>query len=274
MKMDKMGCQRAAHHHDNPIPSDTSTTTPERSNYFPVSTHKFYYCSAHISPLWKCRNRGDAEIEEARLREQGRYGWRMEGKNEKERLVFMPGSQGACKSPRSVVEDSRRLIVIHHSWQPHRSGRAWQHSPVWEEQREGKQEERQIGRDAACGMCKLTLPCLKQDWWRTTRWGDKCELGEEEKEQLVVSAALCIPQWASVGNSRAAAGVQRGNRLVYPEQLLLIITSTHSNPKNLLLEWGLRLLLSMTQACPPLDPNLLVYWKANLLAEFNLYMFS
>lgn len=60
-------------------------------------------------------NGGDVETVEARLKERGRHGWRMGGKNEKERLVFMPGSQRACKSPRSVVEDSRRLIVIHHS---------------------------------------------------------------------------------------------------------------------------------------------------------------
>lgn len=144
MKMDKIGCQRAAHHHDDAIPSDTSTITPRRSNYFPVSTHKFQYCSAHVSRLWKFffGNRGDVEIVEARLKEWGRHGWRMGGKNEKERLVFMPGSQRACKSPRSVVEDSRRLIVIHHSWQPHRSERAWQHSPVWKKERGGKQDER------------------------------------------------------------------------------------------------------------------------------------
>lgn len=58
-------------------------------------------------------NRRDVEIEG--WKERGRHGWRKGGKNEKERLVFMPGSQRACKSPRSVVEDSRRLIVIHHS---------------------------------------------------------------------------------------------------------------------------------------------------------------
>lgn len=51
-----------------------------------------------------------------RLKEWGWHGRRGKGgRNEKERLVFMPGSQRACKSPRSVVEDSRRLIVIHHS---------------------------------------------------------------------------------------------------------------------------------------------------------------
>lgn len=115
---------------------------PREEQLFPcVHTQISLLFCTHLSII-KCRNRGDVEIEEARLREQGRYGWRMEGKNEKERLVFMPGSQRACKSPRSVVEDSRRLIVIHHSWQPHRYGRAWQHSPVWEEQREGKQEKR------------------------------------------------------------------------------------------------------------------------------------
>lgn len=116
------------------FPSDTSTITLKRSNYFPLSTHKFQYCFAHISRLWKLffRYQEDVEIDGARLKERGRHGWRKGGKNEKERLVFMPGSQRACKSPRSVVEDSRRLIVIHHSWQPHCSGRAWQHSPAWE----------------------------------------------------------------------------------------------------------------------------------------------
>lgn len=85
------------------------------------------------------------------------------------------------------------------------------------------------------------------------------------------------PSVSVCGNSRAAAGEQRGNCLVYPVQLLLIITSTHSNQNNLLHVWGLLLRHdpSMSskhdlQACPPLDPNLLLYWKANLLAEFSL----
>lgn len=35
------------------FPSDTSTITLKRSNYFPLSTHKFQYCFADISLLWK-----------------------------------------------------------------------------------------------------------------------------------------------------------------------------------------------------------------------------
>lgn len=66
--------------------------------------------------FWGCGGAGDVEIGGERLKEWGWHGWRGKGgRNEKERLVFMPGSQRACKSPRSVVEDSRRLIVIHHS---------------------------------------------------------------------------------------------------------------------------------------------------------------
>lgn len=224
-------------------PSDTSTITPERSNYFPVPTHKFRYCSAHISPLRECRNREDIEIEEARLREQGRYGWRMEGKNEKERLVFMPGSQRACKSPRSVVEDSRRLIVIHHSWQPHRSGRAWQHSPVWEERR-GGETRRKINRKGCClqnvqinsSVFKAGLvennKVRRQMWGREGAVGCYCRSGRP---------------WVSVcGNSRAAAGGQRGNCLVYlPAPFWLIRTCTHSNQNNLLNVCG------FLQACPP-----------------------
>lgn len=114
-------------------------------------------------------------------------------------------------------------------------------------------------------MCKLTLPCLKKDWWRTTRWGDKCEQGEKEKEQLAVTVALCIPLWAGLLLENTE------NCLVYPVQLLLILTSTHSNQNNhfFLCVWGLCLLLIH-------DPNMskvLLHWKANLLAEFNFCMF-
>lgn len=112
---------------------------PQEEQLFPrVHTQISILFCTHLSIMEVFfGNRGDVEIVEARLKERGRHGWRMGGKNEKERLVFMPGSQRACKSPRSVVEDSRRLIVIHHSWQPHRSERAWQHSPVWKKEREG-----------------------------------------------------------------------------------------------------------------------------------------
>lgn len=119
--MDKIGCQRAAHHHDDAIPSDTSTINPREEQLFPrVHTQISILFCTHLSLMevffgGGVGNRGDVKIEEARLKERGRRGWRMGGKNEKERLVFMPGSQRACKSPRSVVEDSRRLIVIHHS---------------------------------------------------------------------------------------------------------------------------------------------------------------
>lgn len=73
----------------------------------------FFSCSFFLGRRRRrrCRNRGGE-----RLKEWGWHGRRGKGgRNEKERLVFMPGSQRACKSPRSVVEDSRRLIVIHHS---------------------------------------------------------------------------------------------------------------------------------------------------------------
>lgn len=98
------------------FPSDTSTITLKRSNCFPLSTRISMLFCTHLSIMKAFfGNGGDVEIEGVRWKERGRHGWRKGGKNEKERLVFMPGSQRACKSPRSVVEDSRRLIVIHHS---------------------------------------------------------------------------------------------------------------------------------------------------------------
>lgn len=149
-------------------------------------------------------DRGDVEVVEVRWKERGGRGRWKGGKNEKERLVFMPGSQRACKSPRSAVEDSRRLIVIHHSWQPHCSGRAWQHSPASERAgaRWEKNTRRKINRKRCCLQNEqINSSMVKEDgekWrkggrrWKTNVLRGGHEAGAEEHPSRSAAAALAL----------------------------------------------------------------------------------
>lgn len=210
MKMGKIGCQRAAYHSEDAIPLWHIHNNPQEEQLLScVHTQISILFCTHLSIMEGfLGNGGDVEIEGARLNEQGRHGWRKGGKNEKERLVFMPGSQRACKSPRSVVEDSRRLIVIHHSWQPYCSGRAWQHCPGREKGGErARKTRRKINRKGCCLQNEQINSSMFKAEVEGEQGGEKTNVCVEGKGRGLGCYCHSVhPSLSACGSGSAAAG--------------------------------------------------------------------